>query len=88
MRFFYMNKLLVEQNRVENILYKRVIGQDRPFDYSRLHKLLTKENHESIVHNPGVQVNGLKADCRRTIAHKKSLNQRTLSSLTTPKQMN
>ena len=84
MRFFRFNKLLIEQQRVESIFYKRVIGPDRPFDYSRLHKLLTKENFVSIVHNPAVQVNGLKDDCRRTIAHKKTLNIKSLASLTGP----
>ena len=54
MRFFRFNKLLIEESRVERILFNRIVGHDRPFDYSRLHKLLTKENLESIVHNPAV----------------------------------
>ena len=84
MRFFRFNKLLIEQNRVSSIFYNRVIGQNRPFDYSRLHKLLTKENLESIVHNPAVHVSGLKADYRRAISHKKTLNVKSLASLTGP----
>ena len=44
LRFFRLNRLLIEQERVEDILFKRIVGVDRPFDYSRLHKLLTKEN--------------------------------------------
>lgn len=88
MRFFRFNKLLIEQQRVESILYKRVVGHDRPFDYSRLHKLLTKENMASIVHNPAVQVSGLKQDNRRMIAHKKTLNVKTLASLTGPAKLN
>ena len=43
MRFFRFNKLLIEQERVESILFWRIVGIDRPFDYARLHKLLTKE---------------------------------------------
>mmetsp|Transcript_32170 Transcript_32170/g.42628 ORF Transcript_32170/g.42628 Transcript_32170/m.42628 type:complete len:85 (-) Transcript_32170:1365-1619(-) len=84
MRFFRFNKLLIEEERIETILFRRIVGADRPFDYSRLHKLLTKNNLESIVHNPAVQVTGLKADCRRNVEHKKKLNQKTLSSLTGP----
>ena len=59
MRFFRFNRLLIEQERVESILFKRVVGVDRPFDYGRLHKLLTNENLTSIVHNPSVHVSGL-----------------------------
>ena len=44
MRFFRFNNLLIEQNRVEEILYRRIIGVDRVFDFSRLHKLITQEN--------------------------------------------
>lgn len=88
MRFFRFNKLLIEQERVESILFKRIVGSDRPFDYSRLHKLLTKETLLSIVHNPAVQVNGLKDDTRRVIAHKKTLNAKTLASLTGPAKLN
>lgn len=54
MRFFRFNKLLIEQDRVENILFMRIIGNNRPFDYPRLHKLMTKELLTSIVHNPDV----------------------------------
>ena len=54
LRFFRLNRLLIEQERVEDILFKRIVGVDRPFDYSRLHKLLTKENCQSIVHNPAI----------------------------------
>ena len=88
MRFFRFNKLLIEQSRVESILFKRVVGADRPFDYARLHKLLTKENLESIVHNPAVQVSGLHPAHRRNTAHKRSLNERTLASLTGPQKLN
>lgn len=87
MRYFRLNKLLVEQERVEDIFFKRIIGPDRVFDYSRLHKLLTKENLTSIVHNPAVQVNGLKDDTRRIVAHKKTMNEKTLSSLTGPSKL-
>ena len=87
MRFFRLNKLLVEQERVEKILFERIIGTDRVFDYSRLHKLLTKETLTSIVHNPAIQVDGLKAENRRTVAHKKAFNARTLSSLTGPSKL-
>ena len=88
MRFFRFNKLLIEQQRVDDILFKRIVGYDRPFDYSRLHKLLTKTNLESIVHNPKIQVSGLKADCRRNVQHRKTLNEKTLASLTGPQKLN
>lgn len=88
MRFFRFNKLLIEQERVESILFWRIVGIDRPFDYARLHKLLTKETLQSIVHNPGVQVNGLKDDTRRAIAHKKTINPKTLACLTGPSRLN
>ena len=88
MRFFRFNRLLVEQHRVEDILFRRVVGADRPFDYSRLHRLLTKEKLESIVHNPAVLVNGLKPDCRRMVAHQKTLNEKSLASLTGPQRLN
>ena len=72
---------------MENILFKRVVGNDRPFDYSRLHKLLTDENLTSIVHNPSVHVSGLNKDNRRMIAHKKTSNAKTLASLTGPNKL-
>ena len=87
MRFFRFNKLLIEQEKVESIVFKRIIRPDRVFDYSALHKLLTKETLTSIVHNPAVQVSGLRADTRRTVAHKQSVNARTLASLTGPPRM-
>ena len=86
-RFFRFNKLLIEQDRVECILFKRIVGVDRVFDYSRLHKLLTKENLTSIVHNPAVHVDGLKLDNRRAIAHKQYMNTKTLASLTGPSKL-
>ena len=88
MRFFRFNKLLIEQERVESILFRRIVGANRPLDYARLHKLLTKETLVSIVHNPAVQVNGLKEDTRRMSAHKKTMNAKTLSSLTGPQKLN
>ena len=87
MRFFRFNKLLIDQDRVEAILFKRIVGVDRVFDYSRLHKLLTKETFTSIVHNPAVHVNGLNFDNRRAIAHKQYMNTKTLASLTGPAKL-
>ena len=50
----------------------------------QLDKLITQENSQSIEHNPAVQVGGLHADNRRKIAHKETMNPKTLTSLTAP----
>ena len=88
MRFFRFNKLLIEEERVESILFVRIVGVGKQFDYAKLHKLLTKETLSSIVHNPDIQVAGIKDENRRNIAHKKTLNPRSLSSLTGPTSLN
>ena len=53
-RFFRFNKMLIEEDRILNIFFARLIGRNKVFDYSKLHKLLAKENSASIVHNPAV----------------------------------
>ena len=53
-RFFRFNKLLVEERRINEVFFARIIGRNKPFDYKRLNKLLTGENLSAIVHNPGV----------------------------------
>ena len=53
-RFFRFNKMLIEDNRINHIFYSRIIGRNKVFDYGKLHKLLTKENSASIVHNPSI----------------------------------
>ena len=32
-RFFRLNRLLIEQDRVENIFFKRILGEKTPFDF-------------------------------------------------------
>lgn len=86
MRFFRFNGLAIEEHKVRDNLYGRIIGRHRVFDYQMLHKLLTGEKKAAIVYNPAIQVSGLSEDNRRTIAHKEKINIKALSSLTAPKE--
>jgi hypothetical protein len=85
MRFFRGNGLAIDEHKVRENLFSRVIGS-RVFDYKMLHKLLTGEKKSAIIYNPLVNVNGLDADNRRAIAHKEKINTKALSSLTAPKE--
>ena len=73
-RFFRFNKMLVEEGRIQDIFYSRLVGRNKVFDYGVLHKLITQETLSSIVHNPAIQVGGLGPDQRRNAAHKASFN--------------
>lgn len=83
-RFFRLNKLLIEPERLQRVLYDRIIGKTNVFDYTMLFKLITKSNKASIVTNPGTQVGGLHPDTRRNLAHKETHNEKTVASLTAP----
>lgn len=86
-RFFRLNKLLVEPDRLQEIFFERIVGKGNVFDYSKLHKLVTKENRESIVHNPCTQVSGFRQDVRRNKEHNHDFNEKAIASLTAPKEV-
>ena len=86
LRFFRANGLAIDEAKVKYHLFDRIIGSTRVFDYKMLHKLLTGEKKQAIVHNPAVQVSGLSQNNRRTVAHKEVINPKSLSSLTAPKE--
>jgi hypothetical protein len=86
MRFFRVNGLAIDEHKVRDNLFGRIIGRQRVFDYKMLHKLLTGEKKAAIVYNPAIQVSGLSEDHRRAIAHKEKINTKALSSLTAPKE--
>ena len=43
----------IEADRVQKVLYNRLIGGEKIFDLKVLHKFITKSNRESIVTNLG-----------------------------------
>ena len=86
MRFFRGNGLALDEHKVRENLFNRVIGSNRVFDYKMLHKLLTREKKAAIIYNPLVNVSGLSADNRRAIPHQEKINTKAISSLTAPKE--
>ena len=44
----------MEEKRIDEIFFARIIGKNKPFDYKKLNKLLTGETLSTIVHNPGI----------------------------------
>lgn len=64
-RFFVMNNLLLEPDRLE-YFYERLVPQGQQFDLAHLTRLVTSNKRQPIIENTTVKVSGKNEDHRRT----------------------